>query len=205
MIAAQRLTIFRVASREHRFHAGPVHDTPSPPSSLLALDSERPWEHGSPTLRLVAAMIADALSGNQGNPTLQSVWLRVSAEAQGHVGLNGRSLPAECDEQLRTALLGSSGLDLVLGWTDDEATWHPGLADLTPPERDAVELWLSPPGQAELEARQPSESPDAWHRTYREVRDLMDRRRRRRGMPLAIETVENYISRARGKLRRLAS
>lgn len=184
---------------------GPVHSSPHTPSALLRLDSERPWESGSPALRLVAAAIADALAGRPWDgPTMQGVWLRVVAEAEGRVGLNGREIPGHWDPELRRALIGPSALDLVLGYTDDQTDWHPGLAALTPPERDAVEYWLSPPGQQELEARLPGESSDPSHRTAREVRDLMDRRRRRHGMPLAIKTVQNHLASARGKLRRCA-
>jgi hypothetical protein len=135
---------------------------------------------------------------------VESVWLRVTAEAEGRVGLNGRELPAEVDDDLRRALLGPSALDLVLGYVNAHGEDVVGLAGLTPPEREAVEFWLSPPGQDELEARQEGESTDPSRRTAREVRDLMGRRRRRHAALLAIKTVQNLLSSARGKLRRCA-
>lgn len=189
---------------------GPGHAASSRPPGLLKLNgggrrSGQLWEAGAPALRLLAAAIADALAGRPWDgPIMQSVWLRVQAEAEGRVGLNGRNLPAWCDPALRRALVGPSALDLVLGYTNDGGEDVIGLAELTPPERDAVEWWLSPPSSVELEARDESETGDPWHRTAHEIRDLMDRRRRRRGMPLAISTVESYLSRARGKLRAAA-
>lgn len=187
---------------------GPGHATPNRPAALLKLNgggkrSGQLWESGVPELRLLAAAIADALADRPfDGPTWQSVLLRVQAEAEGRVGLNGRDLPADVEPQLRRALTGPSALDLVLGYADDGGTWQPGIAGLTPPEADAIEWWLSPPSADELESRDDSERGDPWHRTSREVRDQMDRRRGRRGMPLAIHTVENHLSNARGKLRR---
>jgi len=204
VIAAQRLTVseavpqgrlvvtFTMTSQEHSTEPGPVHGSPSPPSALLRLDSERPWESGSPQLRLLAAAIADALAGRAWDgPTMQSVWLRVVAEAEGRVGLNGRSLPADVDQELSRALLGPSMLDQVIGYTDDDGHFRPGIAALTPQEREAVNFWLSP-------------NEEGKQRSAPEIRDLMDRKRRRYGLPLAIETVEGHLSRARRKLREMA-
>lgn len=176
---------------------GPVHQASAEPSSPLAS-----WD-----IRLVAADIADALAGQPlGGPIWQSTWLRVHAEAEGRVSLDGRGIPVEVDQDLRRKLVGPNALDDILGYASaDGKQFVIGAAGLTEPERDAVNFWLSPPSDEELSYRRPLDSEDLWHRTAREVRDLMDRRRGRRRMPLAIETVENYLSRARAKLRALAA
>jgi hypothetical protein len=112
--------------------------------------------------------------------------------ARGPVGLSADRLPPDLDEAVRVALLGPDLLDAVLGYTDLEGAWVGGLAGLTPPERDAINYWLTPNEAGEV-------------RSAEEVRDLMDQRRKRFGMPMAIETVEAYLSRGRSKIRRLSN
>lgn len=209
---------------EQRSEPGGVHGAAWRPSSPLRLSSRRAHEGGSWDLRLALADLLDALEGHPQRPMLdaegrplrdrageplvggvvwQSVWLRVHAEAEGRVSLSGDQLPVALDPELRRRLIGPSVLDEILGYVDDDGHDVLGLAELTPPERDAVEFWLSSPSDEELGARA-QDSREPCRRSAREVRDLMDRRRRRRGLPLAIETVEGYLSRARGKLRELA-
>lgn len=161
---------------------GPVHEAAAEPSSPLAS-----WD-----VRLWAADIADALAGHAlGGPIWQSTWLRVQAEAAGRVSLAGEQLPVSVDPELRRELLGENPIDQIIGWTERNGTFIPGLAGLTPYERDVVFYSLDLGDHGE-------------RRSAREINDLMERRRGRRGAPLALETVEQYLSRARAKLRALA-
>lgn len=112
--------------------------------------------------------------------------------ARAPIGLSADRLPPDLHEAVRKALLAPDALDAVLGYTDLEGAWVGGLAGLTPPERDAISIWLSPNEAGEV-------------RSATEVRDLMDRRRKRFGLPMAIETVEAYLSRGRAKIRRLSN
>lgn len=111
----------------------------------------------------------------------QSAVLRALAEEAGEFSVDRLPVP----EQLRPlfALPNPQGIHAILGhWEDD--VWHPGLAGLS--DRECEALWLY---MHDLKLK--------------DIRDTMDRRRGRFGLPLALATVESYLARARGKLLRL--
>jgi hypothetical protein len=116
----------------------------------------------------------------------------VLSQAQSRVGLSADQLPPELDADVRRALLGPDVTEVVLGYVERQGGFVPGLAGLTAPEREAMSYWLEP-------------NEAGYIRKPEEIRDLMDRRRGRRGLPLAIKTVENNLSNARAKLRALAT
>lgn len=116
--------------------------------------------------------------------------LQLQAGTRGAVSLS-TALAADLDVALRQQLLGPDALEELLGYTDADGAFTPGLAGLTPQERDAI--WYS------LDLGE-----DGRPRSLSAIRDLMDRRRNRRyGLPLAIESVEQYLSRGRVKLRKM--
>lgn len=167
------------ATKHRPRREGPVHEASWEPSSPLAS-----WD-----VRLVAADIADALAGHPlGGSIWQSTWLRIHAE---EAACKAVAIAPLASMALGAAVMIQNVMDQVLGYVDTAGDFRPGLAALTAPEQDAVELWLSP-------------NEEGKQRTAKEIRDLIDRRRGRKGMPLAVETVENRLSSARSKLRSLA-
>jgi hypothetical protein len=165
-------------------------------SRSVPVPSPPPHPIGSPNMAWIEAWVEAVLawgdaSKGPGMAQFESDWLRVQARAEGSVGLAGK-LPVDVDPELRRQLLGPDAEDLVLGYAELDGSWRPGLGGLTPPEAEALRFWLMP-------------NEDGDRRSAQEVRALMDRRRGRRGLPIALETVEGHLSRARRKLRELAA
>lgn len=128
----------------------------------------------------------------------------IVAGAAGQVSLSADLVPQDIDPDLRRELLGPDVEDLVLGYVDrPTGEWVFGYAGLREVDAEAFRLSL---GQRNAECRRPDREHRGGTRCLFEVRDLIDRRqKRRRGMPLAIETVENRISAARTQLRTWAA
>jgi len=165
------------------------------------------WERGEglqvriPDLAWMLAWVDAVLTHGDsasGMALFETRWLRILAFAEGRVSLQASPVPVEVDSDLRRELLGPDVEDLVLGYTERSGEWVPGYAGLLQLEAEAF--------RCSLEARSSDcHQPDREHRggmrCVVEVRNLIDRRRGRRGMPLSIETVETRLYRARSKLR----
>ena len=154
----------------------------------------------TPELRVLLEWINDMLAAVNAPHRVLPPWaddefrrgrmLQLQATSRGAVSLSHVPV-ADLDTALRRQLLGPDALEELLGYTDAAGHFVPGVAGLTPQERDAV--WYSL-----------DQGDDGRPRSLSAIRDLMDRRRsRRRGIPLALETVEQYLSRGRVKLRGL--
>lgn len=125
----------------------------------------------------------------------------IVANAGGNVGLAANFVPPDLDRELRQELLGPDVEDLVLGYAERSGEWVTGYAGLTEVEAEAFRYSLEQRGE---NCHQPDREHRGGMRCLVEVRDMVDRRRGRKGMPLAVTTVENRISAARSKLRRWA-
>jgi hypothetical protein len=132
----------------------------------------------------------------------ESILALIVANAGGYVGLAGGLVPQEVDPDLRRELLGPDVEDLVLGYAERGGEWVPGYAGLLEVEAEAFRYSLELRSE---ECHQPDREHRGGLRCLTEIRDMVDRRRGRRHLPLAIETVENRLSAARGRLRRWAA
>ncbi len=131
----------------------------------------------------------------------ETVLALIVANAGGYVGLAADLVPRELDPDLRRDLLGPDVEDLVLGWAERSGEWVMGYAGLPQVDAEAFRYSLEPRSE---QCHQPDREHRAGLRCLVEVRDMVDRRRGRYGMPLSVETVESRISRARSALRRWA-
>lgn len=127
----------------------------------------------------------------------------IVANADGYVGLAADLVPNDLEADLRRELLGPDVEDLVLGYSERSGEWVPGYAGLVERDAEAFKFAL---GSRSEECRRPDREHRGGLRCLFEIRDLCDRRQkgRRKGMPLAIETIENRLIAARRGLREWA-
>lgn len=121
-----------------------------------------------------------------GRDQVETAILRELALADGKLSPAARILPADTDPRLLRlfSLPPGEATQQLLGYVDEDGAWHPGEAMLT--DREAQAMYLLLEGM-DLVA----------------IRNAMDQRRRRRGLPLSIRTVEDHLTNARRKLREL--
>jgi hypothetical protein len=173
------------------------HDDPTTYRVVrLPEPSPPPHPRQAPNLAWIIAWIEAALAWGDtahgsGMAQFELAWSRLLARYDADLN---EDVPAWVATETRGQLLGPDALDFVLGYIDRDGEWIPGVAGLAEPEREAIQFWLEP--DPIFGAR----------RTTEQVWQLMTRRKgHRRGERLAYATVEQYLSRARGKLLRYRS
>ena len=171
------------------------------------------WSRGEgllvrvPDLAWVLAWVDAALSCGEthqgaGLAQFETRWLRALEYAEGRTSLSSSPVPPDIDRELRRELLGPDVEDLVLGYAERSGEWVMGYAGLSAVDAEAFRYSLELRGE---DCHQPDREHRGGMRCLVEIRDMVDRRRGRKGMPLAVETVENRLSAARTRLRRWAA
>jgi hypothetical protein len=134
------------------------------------------------------------------NPAAEAQWhsalLREEAWSQGKLAVAEKWRDQLSPELLEVfTLLPPEGMEKLLGHKLDQAPfWEPGLAGLTEREAAALGHQLG----METASNPTAEAQQLW-----EIRLAMAPQRRRQGEQLTLETIRNYLSSARAKLRNL--
>lgn len=154
----------------------------------------------SPEVRLLLAIVESAMADTETAAAAQfeSARLRIVAQAAGGDRLR---LPAETSPEVRSMFARPDVVEALLGrWSEDHVPEVASAAGLLERESEALSLLIVPIVEMTGDGEWISRPPEVWEI----ARDMGrgSRQRRRRGMPLAEETVENYLSGARVKLRR---
>lgn len=136
----------------------------------------------SQLLRLLLAWIDEAI-GTAG--AYETAVLREEARAAGQLSAAPRYLGHKHPLLPVFALPPEEAVAKICGYVDQQGNFVPGLAMLTEREQEAMDLKLH--------------GLDVW-----EIREVMDHgKKRRRGLPLALKTVDDHLRSATQKLRTL--
>lgn len=147
-------------------------------------DSGSPW--ASPEVRLLSAFVdAWDAKGAFKQADFETAIRREEQRAEGKLSPAVRLVNAGPKVLRLFALPEGEGVRQLVGYVDHTGEWHEGEAKLTEREAQVMTLLLDGYGEAD-------------------IRDALDRRRNRRGVPvLEIATVERAVRSGKAKLREL--